>query len=352
VFLSSLAMTFHYDAGSGLIQTASQYHATVLPHTIQHYEFWVFIILHFIFKFMFMAGLLPGADIDGSELFVSWENVSVITGMTTFFEVFYSNQSYQRYLHLYTKSRRLLSGLLDMSLFLSFTCKAKEPGYARLAFRYLVSSTVIFFEQLQSTDKEIHETAWNRMVRQGLLKPDEQKYIASLPKHERTVRLLQWTAQIIQIACKKAKVPATMEKDVYAHLLQIRDRQQEIQDVLSLPVPFQYFHVLNVMVLANVALWCYKMAISKSVFAPFTFILAQLIFLGMMELASQLSNPFGTDDVDFPSNDWVTDFIASSIGLIEDDSPGQRDQWSKIASVESMMKAESKSERCVGSSAS
>merc|ERR1712014_29603 len=114
-----------------------------------------------------------------------------------------------------------------------------------------------------------------------------------------------------------------MGRDGVERIISIRDLKQEIADLVAMPVPFHYFHILNIMVIINVSLWCYKMATTLSVFSPFTSMMAELIFLGMMELASKLSNPFGNDDVDFPAYTWLEEFIDTAFKLMESQHPGE-----------------------------
>merc|ERR1711933_532040 len=85
---------------------------------------------------------------------------------------------------------------------------------------------------------------------------------------------------------------------------------------MGLPVPFEYFHLLNLMVVINCFVWAWFMGTTASCFAPLCYFFANLIFMGMMDLASQLSNPFGADEVDFPLNDWVEDFMKNMTALM------------------------------------
>merc|ERR1711879_903360 len=70
-------------------------------------------------------------------------------------------------------------------------------------------------------------------------------------------------------------------------------------------MPFQYFHIMSLMLLLNLLLWAYSLALQDSYFAPFIYIFVQMMFQGIRELATSLSNPFGIDDVDFPLQDWI-----------------------------------------------
>lgn len=48
----------------------------------------------------------------------------------------------------------------------------------------------------------------------------------------------------------------------------------------------------------------------------------------MLELASQLSNPFGDDDVDFPIHEWMAKAVESAVMLLEDEGLSE-DLWKK-----------------------
>merc|ERR1740121_2498153 len=71
------------------------------------------------------------------------------------------------------------------------------------------------------------------------------------------------------------------------------------------------------MVSMNCLLWAYYMGVTDSYFAPFCYLFAIIIFMGMIDLAAQLSDPFGCDLTDFPMNDWVAEFLDSISGLMD-----------------------------------
>merc|ERR1719401_3329686 len=114
-------------------------------------------------------------------------------------------------------------------------------------------------------------------------------------------------------------------------LVQVRDQQQQIRDTLKLPMPFQYFHLLNMMVVVNLLLWAYGMGITRSYFTPVGFFFSELIFCGMMELAGQMSDPFGKDEVDFPLHHWLAASLWDAAVVLEYEYTIGRDGWSEVA---------------------
>lgn len=128
-------------------------------------------------------------------------------------------------------------------------------------------------------------------------------------------------------AMKEAGMPPNIMKDTLGRIISMRGHQQKIMDTLEQQVPFQYFHLLNVMLSSNLMLWAYAMGVTGSIFAPAVYFCAAGIFCGLMELASQLANPFGFDEVDFPVALWVAEFLENSEFLIEFEYPEAEDGW-------------------------
>merc|ERR1719162_1524940 len=92
------------------------------------------------------------------------------------------------------------------------------------------------------------------------------------------------------------------------------------------------------MVLMNLMLWGYAMAICQSCFASLTYVMSAMIFMGMMELASALSEPFGEDEVDFPLSMWLDDLLACAEVLLETDYVGIEKGWESVVKSEGKVK--------------
>ena len=88
-----------------------------------------------------------------------------------------------------------------------------------------------------------------------------------------------------------------------AQLLAVRKCQEDVVQVLELPMPFQYFHIMNLMMFLNLMLWAYALGIEDSYFAPVIFMFVQLMSQGIRELCAGPSDPYGDDEVDFPLNE-------------------------------------------------
>jgi predicted membrane chloride channel (bestrophin family) len=245
--------------------------------------------------------------------------MKVISAITTFFEVFYTNQTFTRYLHLYSTTRKLLGLISEFCFEATLHIKSSAQQHARLGARFFLCGVVLFFLELKN-DKS--EEEWENLKAQGLIKEDELAYLEeTFHKQQRSLVMLHWAAKVIReghkIAVENKKAPANALKTMVDKLVGARTCMQEVVDTLCLPIPFQYFHLLNVMIVVNLVLWAYGMGVTDSCFAPIVYFFAALIFMGMMELASQLSDPFGDDDTDFPITKWIADTMEDAAVILE-----------------------------------
>ena len=46
----------------------------------------------------------------------------------------------------------------------------------------------------------------------------------------------------------------------YERIYRVRTCQAEVCQILDLPMPFQYFHIMNLMLCLNLMLWAYSLA--------------------------------------------------------------------------------------------
>merc|ERR1711879_952324 len=85
-----------------------------------------------------------------------------------------------------------------------------------------------------------------------------------------------------------------------------------------MPMPFQYFHIMNMMLLLNLVLWAYALGCQNSYWAPVIYMFVQMMFQGVRELSTALSDPFGDDEVDFDVNTWMKILYTRMFAMLED----------------------------------
>merc|ERR1719253_272447 len=104
----------------------------------------------------------------------------------------------------------------------------------------------------------------------------------------------------------------------YERVYKVRKCQAEVVQILDLPMPFQYFHIMNLMLILNLVLWAYSLGCQDSYWSPVIYMFVQLMFQGIRELSTALSDPFGDDEVDFPITQWMIAVYARMYGVLED----------------------------------
>merc|ERR1712050_276818 len=98
--------------------------------------FWTFLLLQVALKhsYLFPGGLFEYLN---SLNEVNWHGLGVISGITTFFEVFYTNNCYFRYHILYEEMRGMFGLLAEVSMHLHVHVSPSSHEHARLCSRYL-----------------------------------------------------------------------------------------------------------------------------------------------------------------------------------------------------------------------
>lgn len=313
-------MTYKYDPKSGRLLAALSLANTVVPSVLSSIDFWLFFILHLAVFISFRAGWLSGETGVGSFLSLDWSFVKVVTAMTTFFEVFYANQCYARYVGLYRSMNAVINNAYEFTYMLRVYSGETARNHLRVSVRYMSAALLLHFYEVKGLS--ISREEWAELRIREVLKPSEIEALAAHKGHHRAMVALSWSATAARLACEQNNAPNNATGLLMQVLMKVRTQQQEIRNTLALPVPFQYFHLLSVMIITNLALWAYSMGLTDSMFAPLVFFCASLILIGIMELSSELSDPFGADEVDFPVHTWLEECLELISELVEHEYPG------------------------------
>lgn len=330
-------MTIPYDTSNGIIYIAFQCKGTIIPDVIRRWDFWFLMVMHVLLSVTFRTGYLDkeihGFGSPHSIFGINWNDIKVITAMTTFFEVFYTNQCFSRYLGLYAVSGKITGLVYDLILILRIFAGRAGYAHTKLSVRFALVAIFLNFYEVHHGDS-VSDEEWRTLMDHGLLRTSEKEMLVGLKKHQRSHVLLLWSADVAKEGLGVAKAPGNALKQVLAPLLEMRADQQELLNTAALPIPFQYYHLLNAMVLFNLVLWGYAMAICESVFASLIYMMCSLIFMGMLELADELSDPFGDDEVDFPVMEWLEELLDGCHVMLQKNYKGAENGWEEIAKTE------------------
>ena len=80
-------MGFEYNPKSGYIWTATRVSSTVIPGVLRRPEFWLILLFHLSVGQLYRNGLIADASKVRSILSIDWQDIKVVTAMTTFFQV-------------------------------------------------------------------------------------------------------------------------------------------------------------------------------------------------------------------------------------------------------------------------
>jgi hypothetical protein len=116
-------------------------------------------------------------------LYVSDKDMKVISTLTTFFQVFYANQCYARYLGCYNLTRRLLLQMHRFAFVLRIAFNKPElKSNLRMAMRYMIASNLLFFFEL---NREVSDVEWDELVGKELLNEEERDFLVNFNRRKK-----------------------------------------------------------------------------------------------------------------------------------------------------------------------
>jgi len=294
---------------------------TVVPRTLTTGAFWVFFGMHLVWCGLYTTGFLH-AD----NLKLDPSDMHIVVHVTIFFEVFYTRQCYLRSEKLWSLVNTSFRHAYDIALSMHLFIKKSGRPYDRVAFRWVVVTLLLSLMEARQKHALTRQDL-DLMVDLGLVRPPEVAFLQEITGHQRMLVMLHAAANIGRIGGDEAGAKSDAPKNFWGAIMDFRAALQEMQDLLRFPVPFGYVHLLSLMVCLCLAAEGYAMAMTGSIFAPFFFALTAVVFIGMMDLASRLSDPMGEDESDFPLPKWIHTFLLNVACLIHYEHDGSLDDF-------------------------
>jgi len=302
-------MAVDYDADTGMVMSAFRFKSTIIPMVVDGPEFWLFLILN-----VFICGLRH-AGMFNPELYhcdLPWDLTGTTGSLMTFFVVFYNSHVFGRYNKLYDLTKSMLENALRTAAMLRVLVPDERVHHQ--VCKYMLASMMIFFFErtTNETDDAISMIEWDQLLALDLLTEEEVK---ALHDHCRLLQdtdsampsfmPIQWSMELLRHVTEDPFDRDDMLSAFYATIYRVWNCQSRISETLDLPMPFQYFHIMNMMLMLNLFLWAYSLGCQDSWFAPVIYMFVQMMFQGLRELSTALSDPYGTDEVDFELNKWM-----------------------------------------------
>lgn len=322
-------MTVYYDASAGILCTAFRIKSTVVVQVLAKPEFYLLMCAHLVIAASYKLEYFTPEDY---HIELSMSLTGITGSLMTFFVVFYNGNVFARYNQLYGLTKNMNEFCLYA---VSIICREiPEKGLQRkLARMLLASAFLFFFERTSSADPNsssessaISNEEWGQLLDLGLVNPKETAILKAMSKtvgrrHEMpSYMLLQWSMQLYRTKSPRLN---ELEKQYW----NIRRCQDDVVELMELPMPFQYFHIMNLMMMLNLTLWAYSLALVDSYFSSVIFLFVQLVFQGIRELSVALADPYGDDDADFPLDEWMTQVYVRVSALVEDPWKVEDSSW-------------------------
>lgn len=322
-------MVIEYDPSIGIVVSAffTMFGKTIIPMVVCDKEFWLFLILN-LAVFMFKhTGLFTPEPL---ALNLPFGLTGVTGGLMTFFVVFYNGHVFSRYNELYDITREMFEVVIKIATLLRVNIPDERARW-KVAKLTLASPFIFVFERTEHDKDEEPEAhtfedgtstaEWDQLAQLGILTKDE---ITALHQHCRhfgenatpSLLCIQWCIELLRHVTADPNDRFDMLDALESCYRSLWRRQVEVVYILDLPMPFQYFHIMNLMLFLNLLLWAYSLALQDSYFAPLLYMFVQMMFQGIRELATSLSNPYGTDEVDFPVVEWMVDTYSKVYSIL------------------------------------
>jgi len=294
---------------------------TIFGMVAQRFEFWFFLLLHCAGVVLFKLEILSTGEFEKFR----WEAVSATQMFMVFMLTFFNGHCFQRYLYLYDLCMDVIDGTLFFVQELVVSMSSPRVEHHRIkAVKYVLAMLHIFFVGLTGGMKS--KVEWREITKRGLLSKLEAEQLQSYPTHniETVLVLAIWAMQIIDRALEddifwdfRSMRIAHTHNRLQAHLNVILKSIHEIGDVLALPIPYPYYHVMNLVLIFNLLILCLICASFKTYQTVFPFFVSLMFFLGLREVSTSLADPFNDEDSDFPIDTFLQYAFDTSICLLE-----------------------------------
>lgn len=292
---------------------------TVFSLVIWRGEFWFFVILHICFV-VFAKEYNGLAVVD-----LTWEGVASTNFFLTFLITFFNGHCYNRYLQMYAHSMRIIDQLVLFVHEVVVTLAHSGLESERiLTTKYALAIAYIHFMCL--ANGTVTPSGWREIVQKGLLTANEVDQLTLLPLRSTDMAqvVAGWALQAFDEALNHDSLwTIGSMRIVHAHnradtcITKALRACWETRTLISLPIPFPYFHLLNVALIFNAfAIGCVA-SFFQTYLTVVPYTMSLLMFFGLREISCAMADPYGTDDVDFPIPAFLDYIFDTCVVLLE-----------------------------------
>jgi hypothetical protein len=249
-------------------------------------------------------------------------DVAMLSEFSTFLIVLYSGNCYARYSAMYASVIAIQGKLHNISLYLR--AYYTRPTSRWNVLRYLLASHYIFYWSIRDRYHRWGNSQYKEdpgsfrvlcdkvLLPKGLMIGMEVDMINDYRGNKHKL-LFSWS--IVALKRIMAAPPPQGEKgnpmlssefeqtslisNLKEEIVSLRSAMGSIENYMLFPIPFQYYHIVNVTLFINLLLLSYAFLSINSIFSIPAYFVVCLCMLGLRETANAMADPFGKTDWDF-----------------------------------------------------
>ena len=302
-----------YDANQRLLVTMMSWRGTILPLVFRVPFYWLSVGFHAA-----LALTEAYTDLD----VIPDINTTLMTlpaGLITLQAVFYASQCYGRFFEMYSNcvgiggQTMVWAGLVRLHVRDNFAVRWN-------AMRFILAASHMLYYRL---DGGMDEADWKTIRGRRLLTEKETQTVLRYNGYAPFL-LITWALQEVHNELREGS-PETDRWRCAAYqrfersALDLRGNCSQITNLLKQPVPWAYFHLLNVMTVLVLMLISYGFV---GLASPWVSILAYMVIalmiLGINQIAISMADPFGDDEVDFKLEKFLATAYQNALAHLGD----------------------------------
>jgi len=205
-----------------------------------------------------------------------------------------------------------------------------EPGVLWNCTRFMLAAMNVEYYGLRDdpddpTSKGVDDDEWKIIQSRNLITPDEvvrvKAYKGFSPFLPVYWGLCECREQLwINGPGKTTQSEVLKMQMLEDKALKFRGHCSQIINQLKQPVPWPYFHILNLILTVALITLAYSLVSLGHIAVTFPVLTVYMIgVLGLKSVAVQLADPFGTDDVDFELEKFMKGAQGNAQAMLEDD---------------------------------
>eukprot|EP00811_Abedinium_folium_P008958 NODE_1827_length_2365_cov_8.514745.p1 GENE.NODE_1827_length_2365_cov_8.514745~~NODE_1827_length_2365_cov_8.514745.p1 ORF type:complete len:697 (+),score=146.82 NODE_1827_length_2365_cov_8.514745:136-2226(+) len=321
-------MVVYYDYHMPMTKSLLSFKNTAFRTVIKSPDFWAFIFFHLVTVSIAFGMDLNGEDTDDTTSVIDsfpWESAATASFFMTFFITFYNEHCFGRFNVLYDQCTEMMDEMLLFvhELVVSF------PGeefiqHRTLATKYMLAT--IYLVLMVQTGGALTLTGWKELMHKGLLTRIEIEVLSAYPGGGVTLVLTNWAMQVVDEAldhdCRyqpgvRSEEPHYVHNRHNKHMVAMIKCAHKIESIIALPIPFPYYHLMNLVLVCNFILGGFLVAIFQNFLTVFPYAMFVAMFMGIRQVAVELADPFGMDEVDFPIVHFLNYTFENAMCLLE-----------------------------------